>query len=76
MAEDMGKIDKSELCVNTSRCAASVLSSYRFTQWLATHSTQISIFNSDLLYIGHATIYCRPFPIDHAEFCDFRGRIM
>ena len=35
----MGKIDKSKPCVNMSECAACVLSIYRFTQWIAAHST-------------------------------------
>ena len=41
-----------------SGCTASVLSSYRFTQWLATHSTQIRILNINLLQIGHVTPSC------------------
>ena len=52
MAEDVGKI------VSISGCAASILSSYKLIQRLATQWNQISILNTDLLKIGYTTYNC------------------
>ena len=44
-------------CYSVAISVASVLSSYRFTQWLVTHLTQISMY-TELLFFGYKTTCC------------------